>query len=82
MKDEKKNIKIDESVKVSSWAADFHQDPARQGFQKYAQSPKGSPTFDFGEAVVSEEAQMNVESGFRKLKNEQIEKLKDLRNEY
>ncbi len=43
---EDKNIKIDESVKIASWATDFNHDPTRQAFQKYAQSPKGIPTFE------------------------------------
>jgi hypothetical protein len=77
MKDDR-NIKIDESVKVASWGSDFHQDPSRTAFQKYAQA-KGSPTF---EAEEVEEPHFSVETGFRKLKNEQIEKLKDLRSEY
>lgn len=80
---EGENIKIDESVKVSSWGTDFQQDPTRQAFQKYAQSPKSNNLQpEELRGFPSEEAQIIVETGFRKLKNEQIEKLKDLRNEY
>lgn len=41
---EGERIKIDESVKVSSWGADFsHQDGSYQHFHKYAATAKPTP---------------------------------------
>jgi hypothetical protein len=82
---EGENIKIDESVKVSSWGQQYGQDYSHQVFQKYSQSPKSNSNIEAAEdtrGFAADEGQFSVETGFRKLKNEQIEKLKDLRNEY
>lgn len=83
------NVQIDESIKIDTFAnTPYHEDVAHQLFQKYAQNQKAEPvTYDSNieelRPMGTDDSQIrSYETGFRKLKFEQIEKLKDLRSEY
>ena len=83
------NIKIDESIKVNSWGEESPISsplPQHHLFPKYptakedyvqAESLRNTPFF---QSEASELA--NMEQGFRRIKNEQMEKLKNLKSEY
>ena len=81
-------LKIDESIKVASWSATFpaEEQPLRTGLEHFAsqqiQGPPGDLPSDYVGFGEAEQEVRALESGFRRLKREQIDKLKDLKSEY
>lgn len=83
------NLQIDESIKVNSWGEESPTNsplPQQQFFHKYASSkeeyvqPDNIRNTPFFQSEATELASM--EQGFRRIKNEQMEKLKNLKSEY
>lgn len=85
----RKNIKIDESIKVNSWGEESPLNSPLSQQQQFLKYASGKEEFNQGDNLrntpffQSEAAELaNMEQGFRRIKNEQMEKLKNLKSEY
>lgn len=78
--------KIDESVHVKRWGTinNESEDSNRMIFNKYAMGQESRQESGSQEHMfATQESQVHeIDTGFKKLKNNQIEKLKELKQEY